>query len=292
MNTNLQHTICLEADVTENLQGERLDKALAILFSEYSRSRLKEWLEAGLVQVNSITIQKPRQKVQQADHIIIKATLEVEHNFAPENIPLDIIYEDAEIIVINKPAGLVVHPGAGNKTGTLLNALLYFDPNLQQIPRAGIVHRLDKNTTGLMVVARTLTAHTALIQQLQSRTVKREYEAVVYGELVAGCTINAAIGRHPRDRIKMAVVFEGKEAITHIRVLEKFPDFTRIKAMLDTGRTHQIRVHMAHKHHPLVGDKTYSGRLNLPRNIKFGRQALHAACLALQHPLRDRKSVV
>jgi 23S rRNA pseudouridine1911/1915/1917 synthase len=211
-----------------------------------------------------------------------------------EDIKFDIVYQDDAFFVINKPVGLVVHPAAGHQTGTLLNGLLAIDEKLEQLPRAGIVHRLDKDTSGVMVVARTLTAHTHLVNQLQNRSVKREYRAVAQDVITAGRTIDEPIGRHPNDRKKMAVVEDGKEAITHFNVLQKFKDFSEIKVHLETGRTHQIRVHLAHIRHPLVGDQVYGGRLTLPKSItdelnvklhQFKRQALHAKKLSFIHPV-------
>jgi 23S rRNA pseudouridine1911/1915/1917 synthase len=211
----------------------------------------------------------------------------------PQDIPLDIRYQDDQLLVINKPAGLVVHPAAGNPDGTLQNALLHYDPALASLPRAGIVHRLDKDTSGLMVVARSLAAHKSLVEQLQARSVHREYLALVQGQVTAGGSVDAPVGRHPRDRLRMAVVPSGKPALTHYRVLERFPAHTLLLVRLETGRTHQIRVHMASIHHPLVGDPLYGGRARVPRGASdglrdalsdFRRQALHARRLELRHP--------
>ncbi len=224
------------------------------------------------------------------------ATLNEEVGWKAENLPLDIIFEDDAILVINKPAGLVVHPGAGNTHKTLVNALLHYLPELKKLPRAGIIHRLDKDTSGLLIIPKILNAHTKLVKQLQARTIKREYTAVVQGVLIAGGSINAAIGRHARLRKKMAVTegSHGKAAISHYRVIERFNHHTLINVKLETGRTHQIRVHMAHIHHPLVGDKTYPGRFHLPKKAgpllmnclrHFPRQALHAHCLGITHPI-------
>ena len=223
--------------------------------------------------------------------------MEEQGDWQAEEIPLDIVYEDEHILVINKPVNLVVHPAAGNRSGTLLNGLLFHCPDLINVPRAGIVHRLDKDTTGLMVVAKTLEAHADLVAQLQERTVSREYEAVVAGVMTGGGKVEAPIGRHPRQRQKMAVVeFGGKEAITHYRVVKRYPNHTHVRLKLETGRTHQIRVHMAHIGYALVGDSTYAGRMKIPKNLSkeqldllrnFGRQALHAAQLGLIHPATD-----
>ncbi len=291
--SNLQRSIQLLVEITAEYSGRRLDQALALAFPEHSRSRLKSWIEKGNVQING-ALKRPRDKVVEGDKIEIKAEIEVISSWVPEPIVLEIIYEDEEILVVNKPAGLVVHPARGNQLGTLVNALLHHCPSLNQIPRAGIVHRLDKDTTGLMVVAKSLVAQTKLVAALQARTVKRVYEAVVCGVLPSGGTVNAPIGRHPQERTRMAVLELGKPAVTHYRVLERFSAHTHLKVQLETGRTHQIRVHMAYIHHPLIGDKVYGGRLRLPPKISenlqnclrtFPRQALHAKALGLLHPV-------
>jgi len=273
--------------------GKRLDQVLAMLFPDYSRTRLQQWLRAGQVTVDGKT-PRPRDPVWGGEQVRLTAVMEVETPWqAQEAIPLDVVYEDAVLIVINKPPGLVVHPGAGNREGTLVNALLHYAPELAVIPRAGVVHRLDKDTSGLLVVARTLPAQKRLVEQLQARTVKREYTAVVVGVMTAGGSIEAPVGRHPKERTRMAVVPDGREAISHYRVLERFRVHSYIKVQLETGRTHQIRVHMAHLHHPLVGDPVYGGRLRLPADCDpilrealrgFKRQALHAGALSLMHP--------
>lgn len=245
-----------------------------------------------MITVNGTRI-RPKDKVKSGDEIIINAIIEANESWQAESISLDIIYEDDQIIVLNKPAGLVVHPAAGNQAGTLLNALLHHAPELAELPRAGIVHRLDKDTSGIMVVARTMTAHHFLVKALQARTIHREYRAIVVGQMTAGGTVEAPIGRHPKARTKMAVVATGKPAVTHYRVLERFPKHTFLKLMLETGRTHQIRVHMAHIHYPIVGDSSYGGRLRIPKGASealrdclqhFKRQALHAFRLELPHP--------
>jgi pseudouridine synthase, RluA family len=274
-----QTTIALEAIIQPEFAGCRLDQALAQLFPDYSRERLKTWVLAGQCHVDG-TVLRPKDKVLGGEQVIINATVEVAVAWAAEDLPLDIIYEDEDLLVINKSANVVVHPGAGNRAGTLVNALLNHAPELNQVPRAGIVHRLDKDTTGLLVVARNLTAHTSLVSQLQARTVTRIYEAVVHGLFLAGSTISEPIGRHPRDRKKMAVVGDGKPAVTHYRVLQKFAKHTHIQVQLETGRTHQIRVHMAHVRHPIVGDQAYAPRIQ----HKFPRQALHAKSLSFIHP--------
>jgi 23S rRNA pseudouridine1911/1915/1917 synthase len=270
----------------------RLDQALAQLFNEYSRSRLSQWLKAGQVRVNGEQL-RGRDKVWGGEKVEIHAELEEQTDWQAEAIPLNILYEDDQLIVINKPVGLVVHPAAGNPAGTLVNALLYHDSNLSTIPRAGIVHRLDKDTSGLLVVARTLTAQKSLVEQLQARSILREYQAVVSGILTAGGTVDAPIGRHPVQRKRMAVTPNGKPAVTHYRVVERFRAHSWIRCKLETGRTHQIRVHMAHIHHPLIGDPLYGGRLRIPQGCDaklaetlrhFQRQALHAGRLGLLHP--------
>ncbi|MDF2867483.1 MAG: pseudouridine synthase [Gammaproteobacteria bacterium] len=275
------------------LAGQRLDQALAHLLPEYSRSRIQQWLEQQMILVNGQPA-KSRAKVLGNEKIVVNASLiETNPEWQPEEIGLSIVYEDADILVINKPAGLVVHPAAGNYTGTLLNALLHHLPELVALPRAGIVHRLDKETSGLLVVAKTLEAHTHLVKQLQARTVKRQYEALVVGNLITSGTIDAPIGRHSLDRKRMAVVTQGKPAITHYTVLQNFSGFTHLQVNLETGRTHQIRVHMTHLKHPLIGDPVYGKRQKLtkavPHELKetvsgFKRQALHARRLGLLHP--------
>ncbi len=285
-------TIRRSLRVESDLAGGRLDRVLAQLLPEFSRGRLQQWIEAGQVLVDDQPC-RVRDKVWGGESIRIEAELAVVDEHRPQAIALDLVYEDEHLLVIDKPAGLVVHPAAGNPDGTLLNALLHHAPELATLPRAGIVHRLDKDTTGLMVVARTLQAHCALVEQLQRRVVHREYRALVLGTLVAGGRVEAPIGRHPTQRIKMAVVGNGREAITHYRVLESYPGHTLLAVELETGRTHQIRVHMTHIHHPLVGDTTYGARPRPPRGChpelaaalqSFPRQALHAIRLGLIHP--------
>ncbi len=284
-------------EIPQDLAGKRLDQALAKLFPEYSRSRLKLWVENGRITVDGATW-RPRDKVSSGEQISVNPELEPSTTVEPENIALDIVYQDEAIIVLNKPAGLVVHPAVGNWSGTLQNGLLYFDQTLSGIPRAGIVHRLDKETSGLMVVARTLQAHNALVCQLQAKTVYREYHALTYGEIISGTTIDQPIGRHPTDRKRFAVRDGGKDAVTHYRVLEKFKHFTLVRVMLETGRTHQIRVHLSHVGYSLVGDPMYRGRLRIPKAAsdeltealhQFKRQALHAAKLGLVHPETEQE---
>ena len=276
--------------VPVELGGFRLDQALARLLPEYSRSRLQGWIEAGQVTLNGApaTI---KQKLWGGECVeVLPQSHPSERAHQAEDIALDIVHEDDSLLVINKPVGLVVHPGSGNWDGTLLNALLHHVPQLAEIPRAGIVHRLDKDTSGLLVVAKTLIAQTALVRQLQERSVKREYLALVWGELVRDGKVDAPIGRHPTQRVKMAVVPDGKPAVTHFVVAESFPACTLLRCRLETGRTHQIRVHLSHIGHPLVGDATYlKGVQKCPAELRallheFPRQALHATRLALDHP--------
>ena len=284
-------------DSTLNLtaaDGGRLDQVLADMISEHSRNRLQQWLKAGRIDVNGKTVTEPKHKIYGGEALTIRVdqilTDAESGHFLPEAMDLPIVYEDTHLLVINKPPGLVVHPAAGNWQGTLLNGLLAFDPVFAHLPRAGIVHRLDKDTSGLMVVAKTLAAHTHLIRQLQARSVKRVYRAIVCGVPKMDGMVNAPVGRDPRQRTRMAVTSQGKEAITHYRLLEVFPGCSLVECVLETGRTHQIRVHMAHLGHPLVGDTTYLGgrRHPLPEPAaQFGRQALHARQLGLIHPETD-----
>jgi len=275
--------------------GKRLDQCLAKRLPEYSRSKIQHWIKSGFILLNK-QLCLAKQKVNFGDLISLDVPVEKKIEDKAENIKFEIVYQDDAFFVINKPVGLVVHPAAGHQTGTLLNGLLSIDANLEQLPRAGIVHRLDKDTSGVMVVARTLTAHNHLVSQLQERTVKREYRAVAQGVITAGRTIEEPIGRHPNDRKKMAVIADGKDAITHFNVLKKFKNFSEIKVNLETGRTHQIRVHLSHLRHPLVGDQVYGGRLTLPKSISeelklklhsFKRQALHAKKLSFIHPVSE-----
>lgn len=280
--------------IPETHAGERLDAVLAILLPDYSRSRISGWIKDEKVTVDGKVV-PPKHKLAGGESVIVTIEANPEEvAFTAEEIELDVIYEDETILVINKPAGLVVHPGSGNWTGTVLNALLWHYPELKSVPRAGIVHRLDKDTSGLMVIARTLAAQNSLVQQLQARSVKRQYLAVAQGLIPKDGTVDAPIGRHPKDRIKMAIVHTGKVAVTHYRVLERFTGHTLVECRLETGRTHQIRVHMAHIGYPLAADPVYGGR---PRLIspevtlaldEFNRQALHARQLTLIHPLTSK----
>ncbi len=278
---------CVVRMIPLELGGLRLDKVLATLFADYSRSRLQAWIVEGRVWLDG-SGPSPKQKVRGGEELKIEIgeLPEVESAAAmAENIPLAIVYEDDAIVVVDKPAGLVVHPGSGNWRGTLLNALLHHFPQLAGVPRAGIVHRLDKDTSGLLVVAKTLVAQTDLIRQLQAKTVCRQYLALVYGQVSADGRIDAPIGRHPTQRTKMAVVEGGREAATRFTVRERFSDCTLVQCQLETGRTHQIRVHMAHKGYPLVGDPVYGRRKHLSHLLdSFPRQALHAWRLGLIHP--------
>ena len=283
----------LTATVPDSSAGRRFDAVLADLFPDYSRSRLSAWIKSGDALLDGQNA-RPRDPVRGGETVTVSVVLDVQTHSEPEDITLDVLYEDEHVFVIDKPAGLVVHPGAGNPAGTLVNALLHRDGALNALPRAGIVHRLDKDTSGVMVVARTLPAHTALIEQLSSRQVHRQYLAVVVGALVSGGTANAPIDRHPRDRIRMAVRDDGKDAVTHFRLRERFRAHTLLECRLETGRTHQIRVHMAHLKHPIVGDPLYGGPLKLPRGASpeliealrgFRRQALHAETLEFAHPV-------
>ncbi len=278
--------------VPEELAGLRLDQALARMFPEYSRSRLKEWLLAGAITIDGGS-KRPRDAVAGGEMISLEPQSESEVRAAPEPIRLDVVYEDDDLLVVNKPVGLVVHPGAGNPDGTLMNGLLHHAPKLEEIPRAGIIHRIDKDTTGLLLVAKTLLAHTALVRQLADRQISRNYLAICNGVLTGGGKIDQPIGRHPGDRKRMSIQQNGKQAVTHYTVLERFRAFTYIRVKLETGRTHQIRVHFAWRRHALVGDQTYGGRLALPAGASepliealrgFKRQALHAARLAFLHP--------
>ena len=284
-----------EATVPLELAGRRFDQALAEMFPEYSRSRLAEWIKAGDALLDGQPV-RPRDPVRGGEAVAVNLRTRVETHSEAEAIALDVRYQDADVLVIDKPAGLVVHPGAGNPRGTMVNALLHLDPALAELPRAGIVHRLDKDTSGLMVVARSLRAHSSLIEQLSGREVHRQYLAVVVGPMIAGGTVDAPIGRHPTDRIRQAVVKEGqgKQAVTHYRVRERFRAHTLVECRLETGRTHQIRVHMAYAKHPLIGDPLYGGSFKLPKAATpelvealrgFRRQALHAEKLSFRHPV-------
>jgi len=289
----IMETIRHKLTIPAELAGKRLDQALAALLPDYSRSRLKAWILAGEVTVDGEPV-VPRTKVRAEQSVDVRAVIEAQETSQPEPIALEVVYEDDEVLVINKPAGLVVHPGAGNPTGTLLNGLLHHAPELANLPRSGILHRLDKDTSGLLLVAKTIPAHTRLVQDLQDRAITREYRAVCTGRVTAGGHVDAPIGRHVSQRTRQAVTDKGKPAITHYRVLARFTAHSFLALRLDTGRTHQIRVHMAHIRHALVGDPTYGGRLKLAAGTSpeletvlrgFHRQALHASRLSFTHPL-------
>lgn len=273
--------------------GQRVDQVAAELFDGFSRSRLQTWIKNGVLTVNGAKT-KPKEKLTGNESLTLEVEIEPELDDQPQSIDLDVVYQDDDLIVINKPTGLVVHPAAGHADGTLLNGLLHLDERLNSLPRAGIVHRLDRDTTGLMVVARCLEAHQSLVSQLQDKSLFRQYEAIAVGVMTGGGKVDAPMGRHPVDRKKQAVVKTGgKNAVTHYRVLDRYRAHTRIQVQLETGRTHQIRVHMAHRNYPLVGDPLYGGRLKQPAGAtealrqalhKFPRQALHARKLGLIHP--------
>ncbi len=294
----MAETVKLSAEVDEEHSGGRFDQIAASLFPDYSRARLQLWIKEGALTVNG-ECKRPREKLLPGDRLLLVAEVADEERWEAEDIALDVVFEDEALLVLNKPAWLVVHPAAGHPSGTLLNALLAHCQDLASVPRAGIVHRLDKDTSGLMVVAKTLAAQNHLVNQLQARTVSREYEAVAMGSMTGGGRVEADIGRHPRQRKKMAVVqLGGKEAITHYRLLQRFGHYSHILCQLETGRTHQIRVHMAHIKHPLVGDPLYAGRPRIPKGASerlidalrsFPRQALHARRLSLIHPTSDEE---
>ncbi|SFV83287.1 Ribosomal large subunit pseudouridine synthase D [hydrothermal vent metagenome] len=279
--------------IPDRLIGQRIDASIAKMLPDYSRSKITAWVRSGGALINDKTF-KPKEKVLGGEIVALTIKQEKTNDWQAEDIPLDIVFEDDDIIVVNKPVGLVTHPGAGNWTGTLANALLHFDPNLANLDRVGIVHRLDKNTSGLMVVARSELAQKNLVEQLQTHSVSREYSAIVYGHMISGGTVDEPIGRDPKDRIKQAVVEDGKDAVTHYRVIDRFAHHTHVKAILETGRTHQIRVHMSYIDHPLIADPMYGGKIRFPKKADeqlkdvlkgFKRQALHAKKLTLTHPI-------
>jgi len=283
----------LKIIIPERMTGERIDAAIAQMLPEYSRSKITAIIKAGDALINQRNF-KPKEKSKGDEVVEITFKQSENTSWTAENIPLTVVFEDEDIIVINKPVGLVTHPGAGNWQGTLANALLFYDPNLAKLDRAGIVHRLDKNTSGLMVVARSEKAQKLLVEQLQTHTVSREYSAIVYGHMIAGGTIDEPIGRDSKDRVKQAVTEAGKDAITHYRVIDRFAHHTHVKAILETGRTHQIRVHLSHLGYPLIGDPMYGGKIRFPKKADeilksalkgFDRQALHAKKLTLIHPI-------
>jgi 23S rRNA pseudouridine1911/1915/1917 synthase len=287
--------------IPREYHSQRIDTVLAQLLPEYSRSQISTWIKTGAILMNKKPC-KPKDKTLDGDLIELNVDFtEIDTNFnlcEAEDIPLTIVFEDEEVIVLNKPAGLVVHPGAGNREHTLVNALLHHCPDLRHLPRAGIVHRLDKDTTGLLIVAKSLTAHTALIRQMQAREIQRHYITLVQGHVISGGTIDTGFGRHPRNRLKMTVTGQGRQAITHYTVNKQYKDFTLLDVSLMTGRTHQIRVHLAYINHPVVGDQLYSGRMRLPADAtdqfretlyQFKRQALHACSITFCHPQTDKE---
>lgn len=295
MNSSANSPRC--ATVPQELAGKRLDQALAAMFPDVTRSQLQQWIEVGLVRVNGAAARK-RDKLKGGEAIELDAPPPVEVDWKAQEIPLAIEFEDDELLVINKPAGLVVHPGAGNPEGTMLNALLHHVPALSQLPRAGIVHRLDKDTSGLLVVSKTERARQHLIQQLQEKTMGREYVTIVNGVMIAGGTVDEPIGRHRTDRKRMTVTSAGKDAVSHYRVLKRYRLHSLVQVRLESGRTHQIRVHMAHIRFPVVGDPTYGGRQRIPKGCSeelaqrlrdFKRQALHALKLTLVHPVTEEE---
>jgi len=281
-------------EIPQEHAGSRLDRSLAQLFPDYSRAKLQIWISQQQVRVDG-QVKSRRYTVKGGEHIELRIQPEVINiQSQPEDIQLNIVYEDDHLLVIDKIADMVVHPGAGNHSGTILNALLFHSKQQAALPRAGIVHRLDKDTSGLMVVAKSLEAHSSLVESFQAHSIDRRYYAIVRGQLISGGMIDEPIGRHPTDRIKMAVNIKGKEARTHYKIVEKFQRHTWVEAKLETGRTHQIRVHFAHKNMPLVGDSVYAPRIqrvaNVPNELNeaicaFSRQALHSYHLAFEHPV-------
>ncbi|WP_298626047.1 23S rRNA pseudouridine(1911/1915/1917) synthase RluD [uncultured Legionella sp.] len=282
--------------IPREYHNQRIDSVLAQLLPEYSRSQISNWIKSGAVILNQKAC-KPKDKALDGDLIELSVDLnEIDPDFThcePEDIPLEVIYEDDDVLVLNKPMGLVVHPGAGNREHTLVNALLHHAPTLHHLPRAGIIHRLDKDTTGLLIVAKSLTAHTSLIRQMQARDIQRNYITLVQGHVISGGTVDTGFGRHPRNRLKMCVSGQGRQAITHYMVKKQYHDFTLLDVSLMTGRTHQIRVHMDYINHPVIGDQLYGGRMRFPQNAsddlkamlqQFKRQALHACSIAFYHP--------
>lgn len=279
--------------VPASAAGRRLDQALAELLHQHSRTRLKGWIESGLVRIDGAVVESPRHRLYGGEALVVTEDRPTdEGNVAPQAIALTVLFEDATLLVIDKPAGLVVHPGSGNRDGTLQNAILHHAPANAALPRAGIVHRLDKDTSGLLVVAKTIEAQTSLVRQLQARTVKRDYRAIVHGLVARDGTVEAPIGRDPAVRTRMAVVASGRPARTHYRVIERAreAEATLLECSLDTGRTHQIRVHLRSIGHPIVGDPVYGRRPARPGALAaFGRQALHAMRLALDHPVSGER---
>ena len=279
--------------IPERMAGNRLDASLSEMLPDFSRSKITAWIKSGDALINQ-KIFKPKDKSTGNEIVFLTLNQKQNNDWVAEKIPLNVVFEDEDIIVINKQFGLVTHPGAGNWSGTLANALLYYDSALSTLDRAGIVHRLDKNTSGLMVIARNEKSQKYLVEQLQNHSVYREYSAIVYGHMIAGGSVDEPIGRDPRDRVKQAVLMSGKDAITHYRAVDRFKSHTHVKAILETGRTHQIRVHLSHVGHSLIGDPMYGGRVRFPKKaseelkdalLNFKRQALHSKKLTLTHPI-------
>ncbi len=284
--------LSLQFQLDESYLGQRIDQVAAIVWNEFSREKLKQWMKDGHLLVNG-NIVKPKYKCEGTETLTLEVELEVQTAAQPENIPLNIVYEDDDLMVINKPVGMVVHPGAGNPNGTLVNALLYHFPKSAELNRAGLVHRIDKDTSGLLVVAKNLEAQFSLSKQLAKKSVYRIYDLICYGNIIAGGTIDEPIKRHPVDRVKMAILPGGRDAVTHYNVKERFQHFTRVQAQLETGRTHQIRIHFTYIGFPLLGDPVYVQRVKIPAGASeklvetlrgFKRQALHASKLGLIHP--------
>ena len=279
--------------IPQRMTGNRLDASLSEMLPDYSRSKITTWIKSGDALINKKSF-KPKDKVSGSEIVCLTLNQKQSNDWLAEKIPLNVVFEDEDIIVINKQFGLVTHPGAGNWSGTLANALLYYDSSLSTLDRAGIVHRLDKNTSGLMVIARNEKSQKYLVEQLQSHSVDREYSAIVYGHMIAGGTVDEPIGRDSKDRVKQAISMSGKDATTHYRAIDRFKSHTHVKAILETGRTHQIRVHLSHVGHPLIGDPMYGGRVRFPKKaseelketlLNFKRQALHSKKLTLTHPI-------
>ena len=286
----------LQIIIPERMINQRIDWALSEMLPDFSRSKIAAWIRSGDALIDNKTF-KPKDKVSGNETIQLILNHKENNDWLPEKINLNIVFEDNDIIIINKPSGLVTHPGAGNWSGTLANALLHHDSNLSSLDRAGIVHRLDKNTSGLMVVSKNAKSQKYLVEQLQNHSVDREYSAIVYGHMISGGSINEPIGRDPKDRVKQAVLINGKEAITHYRAIDRFKSHTHVKAILETGRTHQIRLHLSHQGYPLIGDPMYGGRVRFPKKAcqelkdeltNFQRQALHSKKLTLKHPVTGK----
>ena len=286
----------LKIIIPARMSGYRLDTALSEMLTNHSRSKISSWIKAGDALIDQSQF-KPKDKVNGSEIISLNIHEKSQSKWSSENIPLDIVFEDDDIIVINKHYGMVTHPGSGNWTGTLANALLYYDSSLSRLDRAGIVHRLDKNTSGLMVISKNEKSQKFLVEQLQMHAVEREYSAIVYGHMISGGLINEPLGRDPRDRVKQAVLSNGKDALTHFRVIDRFKSHTHVKAILETGRTHQIRVHLSYIGHPLIGDLVYGGRVRFPKKASqelknalsnFHRHALHSKKLSLAHPVTGK----